>query len=123
MARLMKIKEFKADDLSGPQNNRHVWMEIREGWYGRGNTETGHNLERAYGGKPYPALISSWRNGVCKVGYEGVVGMLRVDGGYEVWFEVPNYNRNGYNVKWRLWTKRPTEEQRKSTPWDVNTLN
>lgn len=123
MARLMKIKEFKADDLSGPQNNRHVWMEIREGWYGTHCFESPQSMENVYGGKPYPALISSWRGLVCKQGYEGIVYSLRVDGGHESWFRVPNYDHNGYNVKWRLWTKCPSEEQRINTPWDVNTLN
>lgn len=120
MARLMKIKEFLADNLTGPQNNKHVWLEIREGWYERNGN---HQLEVAFGGKPYPALIASWRNIVCKLGYEGVVSELKVYGGYEAWFNVPNYNRNGYNVKWRVWTKQPTEAQRKNTPWDVNTLD
>ena len=123
MARLIKIKEFHESTFHGPQSNRHVWMEIREGWYERQGTETGHNLERAYGGKPYPALICGCRNGLCKLGYEGVVGQVMVAGGYESWFQVANYNRCGYNVKWRLWTKKPDEEQRKNTPWDVNTIS
>ena len=120
MARLLRINEFKTDDLCGPKNNRHVWMEIREGWYGTHSCFESSALERVYGGKPYPALISSWSGEVCKVGYKGVAYRLRVDGGHEAYFNVPNHNHDGYNVKWRLWTKCPSEEQRKNTPWDVN---
>lgn len=122
MARLMKIKEFLADKLTGPQNNKHVWLEVREGWY-RHFGEDYRNVEEAYGGKPYPALIASWKGTVCRQGYQGVVCQLQVCGGYESWFTIPNYGGNGYNVKWRIWTKQPTEEQRKNTPWDVNTLD
>lgn len=106
MARLLKIKEFHQSTFNGWKSNRHVWMELRDS-------------------EPYPALICGWRDGLCKEGYLGIVGQVRVAGGREEWFQVANYayNRRGYNVKWRLWTKCPSEEQRKNTPWDVNTIS
>ena len=29
-----------------------------------------------------------------------------------------NYGANGYNVDWRCWTSRPTDEQREVVKWD-----
>lgn len=117
MARLMKITEFTTDSFGGPQKNKHVWMEVREGYYGRFGGLSTRILEDTYGGKPYPALISGCRY-MRMVNGKKIVGQLKVDGGYTVWFNVFNDYGTGYNVVWRLWTSKPTEEQCKNTDWE-----
>ena len=30
----------------------------------------------------------------------------------------PEYTRDTYGIKWRCWTYRPSDEQRRNTPWE-----
>jgi len=43
---------------------------------------------------------------------------FRHAGGTGGWNGINNADLNGYGKKWRCWTSRPTDEQRKAVPWN-----
>ena len=50
--------------------------------------------------------------------YSHKVGFVRVSFGFA---EMPvdcEYEYEDYGKKWRCWTQRPTDEQRKAVPWE-----
>lgn len=104
----MTLEEI-AVNSKGKYENRHVWMEIRPGYY-QGS------LDKSYGGKPYAAVICGYRNIVFRDGKEFFC-QIEVRGGYEALFNVFNDYKTGYGVKWRCWTARPTDEEMSTTPW------
>ena len=104
--KLLTIEDFTPEKL---RDIHHVWVEIRPGYYNA-------DLDRCYGGKPYPAVVTRWCGIRCNS--IGNVCQVWIPGGYESLFNVNNDYNTGYGVKWRCWTSRPTDEQREVTPWD-----
>lgn len=110
--RVMTLEEI-ALVSKGKFENRHVWLEIRPGYY-QGS------LDKSYGGKPYAAVICGYRDIKFRDGKEFFC-RIEVRGGYEAWFNVFNDYGTGYGVKWRCWTARPTKEQIEAVKWDADT--
>ena len=104
--KLLTIEDFTPEKL---RDIHHVWVEIRPGYYNA-------DLDRCYGGKPYPAVVTRWSGIRCNS--IGNVCQVWIPGGYESLFNVNNDYNTGYGVKWRCWTSRPTDEQREAIPWE-----
>lgn len=103
--KLLTIEDFTPEKL---RDIHHVWVEIRPGYYNA-------DLDRYYGGKPYPAVVTRWSGTRCDS--IGNVCQVWIPGGYESLFNVNNDYNTGYGVKWRCWTSRPSDAQREATPW------
>ena len=96
LIRLLKAQEPKLMTLDLPPaewDDKVIWLEIK-------------------GKEPIPCLLRECRNRMMFGRYErlmyfDVVGSYRESG----------YMLKNYGVKWRCWSQKPTEEQRRATLW------
>ena len=105
-ARLLTIEDFTPEKL---RDIHHVWVEIRPGYYNG-------DVDKYFGGKPYPAVVTGWRDIRCNA--IGNVCQVMIPGGRESVFLIENDYNSGYGVKWRVWTHNPSKEQLEATPWE-----